>query len=85
MTVFQVTITQRQPEFRLEESLSLRPTKLKPTVTRKGLKTCVFHMPFLHSISNLSKKKMVHVDNYFFVFIFNQVINYVIVWLFNEE
>ncbi|XP_026220565.1 coiled-coil domain-containing protein 77 isoform X2 [Anabas testudineus] len=30
-----VTITQRQPESRLEESLSLRPTKLKPTVTRK--------------------------------------------------
>ncbi|KAK2842030.1 hypothetical protein Q5P01_012230 [Channa striata] len=30
-----VTITQRNPESRLEESLSLRPTKLKPTVIRK--------------------------------------------------
>ncbi|XP_071360311.1 coiled-coil domain-containing protein 77 isoform X1 [Trachinotus anak] len=31
-----VTITQRFPESRLEENLSLRPTKLRPSVTRKA-------------------------------------------------
>lgn len=38
IAIFQVTISQRYPESRLEESLSLRPTKLRPAATRKGLK-----------------------------------------------
>lgn len=40
--MFQVTITQRNAESRLEENLNLRPTKLRPAVARKGLKTFFF-------------------------------------------
>ena len=39
---FQVTVTQRRPESRSEENLNLRPTKLKPAATAKGLKTTPF-------------------------------------------
>lgn len=37
--MLQVTITQRKAESGLEETLSLRPTKLRPAVSRKGLET----------------------------------------------
>ncbi len=46
MTIFQVTIAQRNAESGSEEALNLRPTKLRPPATRKGLKTllckCIF-------------------------------------------
>lgn len=55
--IFQVTVSQRNVESTLDDNLNLRPTKLKPAATRKGLKT-FFQMLFPHVIFKVSLRKM---------------------------
>lgn len=51
MDMLQVIIPQKDTDRQLEEHLSLRPTKLKPAGTRRGVKTSLISTVFLFCLS----------------------------------